>query len=152
MSMKNRLSNNVSRNRNYLENIFNNFFNDISDITSFDNSLFSDSLSFRVDLLENDTEYCLKAELPGMSQKDIDLKINNNTLSIEGKKTTSYDEQNSKNNYHIKEIKSGFFSRTISFPNTIDSENIKAKFQDGILTIKIPKKSESKAKKIFIEN
>lgn len=151
MSIKNQLTNNVYKNKNYLDNVFSSFFNEIRDLTNFDYSLSSNSLSFRVNLSENDSEYFLTAELPGINQNEVDLKINNNTLSIEGKKTL-FSESDPSENFHVKEIKSGVFSRSFSFPNTIDAEKITAKFDQGLLTVKIPKKSESKAKKIMIES
>ncbi|XP_044733493.1 small heat shock protein C4-like [Chrysoperla carnea] len=95
---------------------------------------------------ENDSEYNLEMELPGITQDNIDLKIDSNILTIEGKKEQSPEKKD--HNYHMQERYYGSFYRSISLPSNIDEEHIEAQFKDGILSIKIPKKEQSKAKKI----
>ncbi|WP_342253330.1 Hsp20/alpha crystallin family protein [Spiroplasma endosymbiont of Zeiraphera isertana] len=149
---KNKLDvqNNFSR-RNYLTDIFDNFFNDIIN--------FSYPLTFKndgertflpkTDVFENDSEYCLEIELPGVLQENIDLKINNNILTIEAKKDDVNEKKNK--NYHIQERYYGSFSRSINLPSNISEESIDANFKNGILIVKIPKKEQTKTKKITIK-
>ena len=141
---------NFSR-RNYLTDIFDNFFNDIID--------FSYPLTFKndeeriflpkTDVFENDSEYCLEIELPGVLQENIDLKINNNVLTIEAKKEDVKEKKNK--NYHMQERYYGSFSISINLPSNISEELIDANFKNGILIVKIPKKEQTKAKKITIK-
>ncbi|WP_186786305.1 Hsp20/alpha crystallin family protein [Rickettsia argasii] len=97
--------------------------------------------------MENDSEYNLEMELPGITQDNIDLKIDSNILTIEGKK-----EQSLKRKIKLSYARTILWSfyRSISLPSNIDEEHIEAQFKDGILSIKIPKKEQSKAKKIKV--
>ncbi|MCZ6901502.1 MAG: Hsp20/alpha crystallin family protein [Rickettsia endosymbiont of Ixodes persulcatus] len=141
---KSELQNNSSK-RSYIDDVFNNFFNEIA---SFSSSYNNRMLSPSTDIIENDSEYNLEMELPGVTQDNIDLKIDSNILTIEGKKEQSSEKKD--HNYHMQERYYGSFYRSISLPSNIDEEHIEAKFNDGILSIKIPKKEQSKAKKIKV--
>ncbi|MCC8418003.1 MAG: Hsp20/alpha crystallin family protein [Rickettsia endosymbiont of Bryobia graminum] len=141
---KSELQNNSSK-RSYINDIFNNFFNEIA---SWPSSYNDRMLSPKTDVMENDSEYNLEMELPGITQDNIDLKIDSNILTIEGKKERSSEKKD--HNYHMQERYYGSFYRSISLPSNIDEEHIAAKFKDGILSIKIPKKEQSKAKKIKV--
>lgn len=107
------------------------------------------SLSFRIDISETDTEYEVEAELPGINQKDIDVKVDNNILIIKGKKEERKKEETEKN-YHLQERSYGAFQRSISLPSNIMTEQIKAKFESGVLHISIPKNTQRTARKIDI--
>lgn len=144
------LQNNFTR-RNYLTDIFDNFFNDIIDF-SYPLTFSSDGQKTflpKADVFESDSEYCIEVELPGVLQENIDLKINNNMLTIEAKKENIETKKNK--NYHIQERYYGSFSRSISLPSNINEESIDANFKNGILSIKIPKKEQTKTKKITIK-
>ncbi|KJW02136.1 hsp20/alpha crystallin family protein [Rickettsia endosymbiont of Ixodes pacificus] len=141
---KSELQNNSSR-RSYVDDIFTNFFNEISSWPSAYNDRV---LSPRTDIIENDSDYSLEMELPGVIQDNIDLKIDNNILTIEGKKEQSSEKKD--HNYHMQERYYGSFYRSISLPSNIDEEHIEAQVTDGVLSIKIPKKEQSKAKKIKV--
>jgi len=91
-------------------------------------------------------EYRLELELPGVLQDNIDIKVDSNILTIEGTKEKI--SENKDLNYHMQERYYGSFYRSISLPSNINEEHIEAKFKDGILQIKIPKKEHSTAKKI----
>lgn len=143
---KSELQRNANK-QSYVDDIFNNFFNEIASF-SYPVSHGERMLSPRTDITENESEYHLEVELPGVTQDNIDLKIDSNILTIEGKKEQSTEKKDY--NYHMQERYYGSFSRSISLPSNIDEENVEANFKDGILSITIPKKEQSKAKQIKI--
>ncbi|AZL15494.1 Hsp20/alpha crystallin family protein [Rickettsiales endosymbiont of Stachyamoeba lipophora] len=104
-----------------------------------------------MDVTEDDKHILVKAELPGISQKDIDLSINHNFLTIKGSKKEEHEEKEA--SYHIKECRYGNFMRSIALPMEVDMDHISADFQDGILQVVIPKTaSKESSKKIEIQN
>ncbi len=101
-----------------------------------------------VDVSETDAAIVVRAELPGMSQDDIDLNLQDNVLTLKGeKKPNSNDEAE---NFHRTECCFGGFSRAFSLPATVQQEGIQARFKDGILKITLPKIEEVKPQKIAI--
>jgi len=102
-----------------------------------------------VDIYETENEIVLKAELPEIDQKDIEIKVEDNSLTIRGERR--FDQETKKENYHRIERAYGKFSRSFSLPNTIDQEKIKASYKDGILKLVMPKKEEKKPKQITVE-
>jgi len=102
-----------------------------------------------VDIYETENEIILKAELPEIAQKDIDIKIEDGTLTIRGER--KFERETKKENYHRIERAYGKFNRSFSLPNTIDQEKIKASFRDGILKLIMPKREETKPKQITVE-
>lgn len=142
---KSELQNNFNR-QSYVDDVFNNFFNEISSLSYPTLSSSDRTLSPRTDIIENDLEYRLELELPGVPQDNIDIKVDSNILTIEGTKEKI--SENKDLNYHMQERYYGSFYRSISLPSNINEEHIEAKFKDGILQIKIPKKEHSTAKKI----
>ena len=111
--------------------------------------LFDRSIYPAVDVLENDHEFMVYCELPGINQKEIDVSITSNVLTIKGEKKEAAEEQ--KDNYFRKETWSGNFQRTISLPNSVDTEKVNAGMKNGVLTIKAPIKEESKPKQISVK-
>jgi HSP20 family protein len=101
-----------------------------------------------VDVSETDAAIVVRAELPGMSQDDIELNLQDNVLTLKGEKKQETKEQ--KENYHRTECCFGSFSRSFSLPATVKQEDIQATFKDGVLEISLPKAEEAKAKKIAI--
>ena len=103
-----------------------------------------------VDIFENDKhEIVLKAEMPGLQKEDIDLKVENNTLTIHGvrkKENEVRDEQ-----YHRIERVFGTFSRSFSLPSTVDAGHVSADYKDGILTVVLPTREEAKPRQIQIK-
>ena len=102
-----------------------------------------------VDIYETDKEIVLKAELPEMQEKDIDIKIEDNVLSITGER--SMEKEVKEENYHRIERAYGSFNRSFTLPRTVDREGIKAAYKDGVLKVTIPKKDEVKPKQIKID-
>lgn len=102
-----------------------------------------------VDILENEEAVEIKAELPGVDQKDIEVRIEENTLTIRGER--KQDSEIRKENYHRIERYYGPFQRSFSLPQSIDLENVKAACDKGVLTITMPKKEETMPKQVKIE-
>jgi len=103
-----------------------------------------------VNVSENDKEVKVKAELPGMESKDIDISLWNNNLVLQGEKKFENEERG--DNYHRIEHSYGSFYRVIPLPAEVDEAKIKAKYKRGVLEVTLPKSEEAKAKKIEIQS
>ena len=90
----------------------------------------------------------LKADLPEVAEKDIDIRVENNMLTIRGER--KLEESVKEDNYLRVERAYGSFSRSFSLPTTVDTESIKANYKDGVLTVELPKRAESKPKQVKI--
>jgi HSP20 family protein len=101
-----------------------------------------------VDIYETENELVVKAELPDFQDKDIDVRITNNTLTIRGERKFEKDVR--EENYLRIERAYGSFMRSFSLPNTVSSENIRADYRNGVLTLHLAKREESKPKQIKI--
>jgi HSP20 family protein len=101
-----------------------------------------------VDIFENDNEVVVKAELPGMNAKDIDVRLENNILTLKGER--HFEKETKEENYHRVEREYGTFSRSFALPTAVNGEKVSAEYKDGVLKIVLPKKEEIKAKPIKI--
>ncbi len=113
-----------------------------------DEALSSAIWSPAVDIYETDDEVVVKAELPEVNQKDIDIQIENNTITLRGERR--FNKETKKENFHRIERAYGTFSRSFTLPGTIDQEKISADYKDGILKISMPKRQETKPKQIKV--
>ena len=102
-----------------------------------------------VDIFEHNGSIVLKAELPGMDAKNVDVRVENNVLTLRGER--KLDDEVKKESYHRVERSYGTFLRSFTLPNVIDTEKIKAEFKDGVLRLTLPKKDEAKPKQISIQ-
>lgn len=102
-----------------------------------------------VDIFEKDGSIVLKAELPGVDPKSVDIRVENNTLSLRGER--KLDSEVKRESYHRVERSYGTFSRSFTLPNVVDTEKIKADFKDGVLQLLLPKREEAKPKQIQIQ-
>jgi len=102
-----------------------------------------------VDIYETPETVVMKAELPGLSRDDIEIQIRDNTLTLKGERRFAKDVQ--QENYLRIERAYGAFQRSFTLPATIQRENIRAVFLDGVLELTLPKAEEAKPKKIAIE-
>jgi HSP20 family protein len=105
-----------------------------------------------LDVKENEKELIVKAELPGIDEKDIDLTIHDGVLTLRGEKKGERSDDHE--NYHIMERSYGSFQRAIRLPETIDEDKVEARFDKGVLTVTLPKRPElvKAQKKIEIRN
>ena len=94
-----------------------------------------------VDLTEKDGQYEITAELPGMDEKNVEVKVANGTLTIRGEKTEETQEE--KKDYHVSERRYGSFQRAFRIPEGVDDDKIEASFSKGLLTVKLPKTAEA---------
>lgn len=101
-----------------------------------------------VDIFENGNEVVIKAELPGMDAKDIEVKLENNVLMLRGERR--FEKETKEENYHRIEREYGNFSRAFALPTAVKEDMVTAEYKDGILKIRLPKKDEVKAKPIKI--
>jgi HSP20 family protein len=101
-----------------------------------------------VDIYETENELVLKAELPDVDEKDIDVRVENNMLTIRGER--KFESKVKEDSYLRVERAYGSFSRSFSLPNTVDTEAIKADYAKGVLTVELPKRAESKPKQVKV--
>jgi HSP20 family protein len=103
----------------------------------------------RVDVEETDREFLVKADIPGVDPKDVDIQVVDNVLTIRGGKEEKKEER--KKSYHRMERFSGQFFRAISLPAGADAEKVNATSANGVITVIIPKKPEAQPKKIAVQ-
>ncbi len=111
--------------------------------------VYADGVMPPVDIEEDDREYLLKAELPGMKKEDVKLKVEGGTLSISGERKEEKEEKDKK--HHRVERSYGAFMRSFALPEVVLSEKVSAEFKDGILTVHVPKDEKAKPKAIEVK-
>ena len=136
------------RDLNMLQDRMNRLFDDAGRPWRTDEPAATTSWSPSVDIFETEGEIVVKAELPGMDRKDIQLNLENNVLSLRGER--KFQKETKDDNYHRIERSYGVFSRSFSIPATVDEERIRADYKDGVLKIVLPKKDQAKPKQIKI--
>jgi len=113
-----------------------------------DESLTTSSYAPAVDVYEDEHNVMLKIEVPGIDEKDIDVQLENNTLTVHGERKIEKEEK--EENYRRVERQYGSFTRTFTLPTTVDSEKVSATYDKGVLKIALPKKAEAKPKQIKV--
>ena len=101
-----------------------------------------------VDIYEHEGNIVLTAELPGVDPKDVDVRVENNVLTLRGERKWSDDVE--RESYHRVERAYGSFTRSFTLPSVVDTDKIKADFKDGMLKLVLPKREEAKPKQISI--
>jgi len=102
-----------------------------------------------VDIYENKDQIVLEAELPGMSREDFDLSVENNIITLRGER--HFEKKDDTDNYHRVERAYGSFTRSFTLPNTVSGEGAIADYRNGVLRVVLPKKEETKARRIEIK-
>ena len=102
------------------------------------------------DVRESETEFTVRAELPGVPKENVKINVVDNTLVVRGEKKQETEDK--KSNWHHVERSFGLFERTFTLPKHVAAEKIKARFQDGVLEIAIPKAEEAKPREIRIDS
>jgi HSP20 family protein len=136
-------------------------FQELSSLQNRVNSLFQDygrtgqdeltttgSFVPAVDVYEDEHKVTLKLEIPGIKQEDVDVRLENNTLTVRGER--NFEKEEKEENFHRIERRYGSFARSFSLPTTLDSEKIQAKYENGVLKIEIAKRAEAKPKQIKV--
>ncbi len=103
----------------------------------------------RVDIREDENQIVIKADVPGMEQKDINVNVDNGQLTISGER--KFNDEENKDNYHRLERAYGKFSRSFSLPNTTDTGKISAAYTNGVLEVTLPKLEEAKPRSIQVK-
>ena len=101
-----------------------------------------------VDIYETENELVIKADLPDVNEKDLDIRVENNMLTIRGER--KFEQKVKEDNYLRIERTYGSFSRSFSLPNTVNTETIKAEYKNGVLTVQLPKRAESKPRQVKV--
>ncbi len=101
-----------------------------------------------VDIFEDKENLVLEAELPGMKRDDFDLTIENNVITLRGER--KFEKKTEGDNYHRVERSYGSFTRSFTLPQTVTAEGAKAEFNNGVLRVSLPKREETKARKIEV--
>ena len=123
------------------DRLFDSFFTD---------STFTRTTAPRVDIKGNDEDYVLVAELPGLAEKDVEVKVEDNLLTISSK--SKEDKEEERNGYILRERRHSSFSRSFVLPKDVDREKIEAGFSNGLLTLHLGKTAETKPKMIEVKN
>lgn len=103
----------------------------------------------QVDVIDREDEVVVRAELPGVEKKDLDVSMGDNTVTI--KAATKREEKEEKGDYYRCEISQGAYARTVGLPAEVDTSKAKAKFKDGLLELNLPKVEKSKRRTIAVE-
>jgi len=101
-----------------------------------------------VDIYENKDQIVLEAELPGMKQDDFDLSIENNVITLRGER--KFEKTDEGDNYHRVERSYGSFTRSFTLPQTVSAEGATAEYNNGVLRVTLPKREETKARRIQV--
>src|SRR5687767_6293248 len=101
-----------------------------------------------VDIYENKDQIVLEAELPGMKQEDFDLSIENNVITLRGER--KFERADETDNYHRVERSYGSFTRSFTLPQTVSAEGATAEYNNGVLRVTLPKREETKARRIQV--
>jgi HSP20 family protein len=128
--------------RKEMENLFGRFFGE-------ENGIGLKTWAPRVDVEETDKEVLVKADLPGVDPKDIEIQIADGVLTLRGEKKEQKEER--KKDYHRIERFTGSFYRSIPLPSSADAEKVSAATNKGVVTVTIPKKTEALPKKIVVK-
>jgi HSP20 family protein len=101
-----------------------------------------------MDVVETDDHFVLRADLPGMSESDVNIEVDDNVLTVSGERKSEHEQRNA--GYYRFERASGSFSRSLTLPKGVDADGIQASFDNGVLEVSIPKPEQPKPRKVQI--
>jgi HSP20 family protein len=113
-----------------------------------EDALTTSSFAPAIDVYEDEHNVTLKIEVPGIDEKDIDVRIENNTLTVHGER--NFEKEEKEENFRRVERQYGSFTRSFTLPNTVDPEQVSANYDKGVLKIKLAKRAEAKPKQIKV--
>ena len=128
-----------------LQNRVNSLFREMNEG---DNPLTTASFVPAVDIYEDNKKVVLKLEVPGMEEKDLDVRVENNTLTVKGERKFEKDEK--EENFHRIERRYGSFYRAFTLPTTVDTDGVSANYNAGVLKLELKKKPEAQPKQIKV--
>jgi HSP20 family protein len=136
------------RELNTLQDRVNRLFHESFNNEGRDESLSTSSFAPAVDVYEDEHSIALKIEAPGVDEKDIDVRIENNVLTVHGER--KFEKEEKEENFRRIERQYGSFTRTFNLPTTVDTESVSANYDKGVLKVTLAKKSEAKPKQIKV--
>jgi HSP20 family protein len=128
-----------------LQNRVNSLFREMNDS---DSPLTTASFVPAVDIYEDSKKVVLKLEVPGIDEKDLDVRVENNSLTVKGER--KFEKEEKEENFHRIERRYGSFYRAFTLPSTVDTEHIGANYSAGVLKLELTKKAEAQPKQIKI--
>jgi len=129
-----------------LQNRMNSLFGGLN--TETESPLTAASFVPAVDVYEDDKKVVLKLEVPGIEEKDLDVRVENHTLTVKGER--KFETEEKEENFHRIERRYGSFYRAFTLPSTVDTENVAAKYEAGVLKLELKKKPEVQPKQIKV--
>lgn len=132
-----------------LQNRMNSLFRDYNEAVAGEDALTTASFVPPVDIYEDAEKVVLKLEVPGIDQKDLDVRVENHTLTVKGERKLEKEEK--EQNFHRVERRYGSFYRSFTLPNTVDTESVAASYNAGVLKLELKKKAEAQPKQIQIK-
>jgi HSP20 family protein len=133
--------------RNAVDHVFEDFYS--GDQSLFRPSDWPSNWGLALDVAESTDDFVIKASLPGIKADDIEITYTENTLTIKGE--VKEDKDINESQYHMRERRHGTFSRSITLPSKVKTEDIEASYENGVLTVHMPKAEEVKPKRIAIK-
>jgi len=130
-----------------LQDRMNRMFNDQFGAMGRDESL-TGSFVPPVDVYEDENSIQVRLEVPGIEEKDIDIRLENNVLTVQGER--KFEKEEKEENFHRIERRYGSFTRSFTLPATVNSEEVRADYEQGVLKIRLPKRAEAKPKQIKV--
>lgn len=130
--------------RTMLNELFDQFLTD-------GDSQLTEVMNAAMDVAETEHAFEVKMDLPGVNPDDVDIQIDNNTLTVRGQRSEETEEKDEEKQFHRIERYSGSFSRSVVLPNAINEDETMAEFKDGVLKVIIPKTEDAKPRKIKIK-
>lgn len=128
-----------------MQNRFNTLFRDLKES---EGPLTTASFVPAVDIYEDDKKVVLKLEVPGIEEKDLDVRVENNILTVKGER--KFESEEKEENFHRIERSYGSFYRAFTLPSTVDTEHVDAKYTAGVLRLELKKKAEAQPKQIKV--
>jgi len=136
------------RDMSALQNRVNSLFQDFAGLSNDSENVTAASFVPAVDIYENGEKVVLKLELPGVKEEDVDVRIENQTLTVRGER--KFEAEEKEENFHRIERRYGSFFRSFTLPTTVDTENVGASYQAGVLKLELKKKASAQPKQIKI--
>ena len=132
-----------------IQDRLNSIFHDLAPHAGDNEALTSGSFVPPVDIYEDAQKVVLKLEVPGVMQEDLDVKVENQTLTVKGER--KFEAEQKEENYHRIERRFGSFVRSFTLPQTVDTNTVTAEYEAGVLTVSFNKKAEAKPKQVKVE-
>ena len=128
---------------------FRRLFNDFDNVLAPSLRQFEGAFGMPLDVVENEDNFIVKASIPGINVDDINITLEDNVLTISGE--VKSDETQESERYHIRERRYGSFSRSLNFRTLVNGDNVEASYENGILTLTVPKAEEVKPRRIEVK-